>query len=205
MKINIKPIILFVAVFVACNSSTPKKEHSEATNNDKEETYVNYELGWSIKIPAGFTALSDNRIKANQQKGSKAIAKANGSNVKIDSLIHLVNFQKNQFNQFVATLRSYNEKQNGSYFESNRLTNKLIFDTYTKQNIKIDTASGKENIANIPFQVFYIKIYGPTHDVIMNQIIYSTLFQGNDFNVNINYNNEADKNAMIDAFKNSSF
>jgi hypothetical protein len=204
MKINSSIIILLCVFLSACTSST-KIDKPVAVLPENEGTYVNYELGWSIDIPAGFESLSDNNRLLNEQKGREAIAKANGVNVKTDSLIHLVNFQKNQFNQFAATLQSYNQKENGSYVKSISLTNKAIFDAYVNQKIKVDTVSGKENIAGMPFHTFYIKIYGPTGDVILNQIIYSSLLQGNDFSVSINYNNEADKKAMLDAFKNSSF
>jgi hypothetical protein len=199
MKIKFNLIFLVVALLAACHPSTPK------TEAPKVETYTSKEIGWTIDIPKGFQSMSKNRIEANEEKGRQAIEKASGTAVLTDSLIHLVNFQKNQFNSFMATIERFNEAKDGNYNEHNESIKKLIFDTYTHQNIKVDTLSGKEMIGKVPFNSFHIKIYGPNGEVIMNQIMYSTLTAGYDFGAAINYNNEVDKKTLIDAFKNSEF
>jgi len=186
------------AIFSACNSS-PKQE------KPKLETYTSQEIGWTIEIPTGFQSLSQSRIAANEQKGKEAIGKVAEGDIKMDSLRHLVNFQKNQFNSFGATIETYTEKQAGDYLANNQLVKKLIFDTYTNQKIKVDTLSGREPIAGQIFNTFYIKIYGPSGEVLMNQIMFNQLIKGYDFGVNINHNNEADKEALLNAFKNSKF
>ncbi|TCC93598.1 hypothetical protein EZ428_02170 [Pedobacter frigiditerrae] len=198
MKTILFSIFAVITIFIACNSS-PKQE------KPKLETYTNEEIGWTIEIPAGFQSLSQSRIAANEQKGKEAIGKVAEGDIKMDSLRHLVNFQKNQFNSFGATIEPYAEKKAGDYLVNNQLIKKLIFDTYTNQKIKIDTLSGKEEIAGLTFQTFNIKIYGPTGEVLMNQIMFNQLIKGYDFGVNINYNNETDKENLLNAFKNSSF
>jgi hypothetical protein len=199
MKTNLSLIFLYATILAACSPSAPEAKIS------KKDTFTSNEIGWTIEIPKGFTSLSNNRIEANEQKGREAIEKVSGETTKTDSLIHLINFQKNQFNALSATIERFNESVDGDYGKHNKMVKKLIFDTYTDQKIKIDTLSSKEIIKKVPFNVFHIKIYGPNGSVIMSQVIYANLIKGYDFGVAINYNNESDKKALIDAFKNSAF
>jgi hypothetical protein len=199
MKIYYFILVASIILFSSCNSSTPKEEKT------KVETYTSKEIGWTIEIPTGFQSLSQSRIAANEQKGKQAIEKVAEDDIKMDSLRHLVNFQKNQFNSFGATIERYIQKKTGDYIVNTRLIRSLIYDTYTGQKIKVDTLSGREEIAGQKFNAFYIKIYGPTGEVLMNQIMFNQLINGYDFGVNINYNNEADKESLFNAFKNSKF
>ncbi|TKC12832.1 hypothetical protein FA048_04235 [Pedobacter polaris] len=199
MKSNLLYLLIFASVLLACNSSTPK------TDEPKFETYTSKEIGWTIEIPKGYKPLSQNRIEANEKKGKEALGKVAEGEVSNTNLIHLVNFQKNQFNSLSATAEPYDLSRDGEYIANNQLVKKLIFDTYTNQKIKVDTLSGTAIIAGNTFYTFNIKLYGPSGEVLMNQIMYNQLIKGYDFGVNINYNNETDKDILINAFKNSKF
>ncbi len=202
MKINIQLLLLSTILISACNHA---KQEANGGINRKKETFLSKEIGWTVEIPEGFKSLSDNRVEVNAQKGKEAIEKASGETVQMTGLIHLINFQRNQFNSFTATIEPFSEARDGKYEKNNRLVKKLIFDTYVNQKIKIDTSSAKELVKKRSFNVFLVKIYGPNGDVIMNQLLYSQLIRGYDFGVIINYNNEADKKTLVDAFKNSEF
>lgn len=199
MKTNTIIFVLFAAIFAACTPSTPKEE------KPKPETFTSPEIGWTIEIPAGFKLLSQNRSKENEQKGRAVMENATGQKIETGKMINLVNFQKNQFNSFNSTLQPYDESIDGDYLQTNRLTKEAIYDTYTHQKIKVDTASFTENVSGQIFQGFSIKIYGPNGDVIMKQLMLSQLRKGYDFGVNINYNNEADYQLLWNAFKNAKF
>ena len=199
MKFNILVIIFLAGILSACNSSAPKDETPKST------TYTSKEVGWTIEIPEGYKPLSKNRMEANEQKGKEALGKVAEAEISTSGLLHLVNFQKNQFNSFSATAEKFDIKSDGDYWANNQAVKKLIYDTYTNQKIKVDTASGKELIAGRDFNTFNIKIYGPSGEVLMNQIMYNQLIKGYDFGVNINYNNDTDKEVLINAFKSSKF
>ena len=205
MKLTNCLLLIFATFLVACYSPTSEAEKSQAQTAEEQGPYVNEELKWAIQVPKGFKSLSSKRLVEKEKKGKEVIKKATGENAGTDSLIHLVNFQKNQFNQLSATMQRYNAKRDGVYSGNIKLMRKLIYEAYTKQKIKIDTTSGREKIDGLTFYTYYVKIYGPNGDVVMNQIIYSRLRDGYDFLVNINYNNGTDKKALLDAFKNSSF
>ncbi len=81
----------------------------------------------------------------------------------------------------------------------------MIFDAYVGKGIKADTSTGKEIISGLDFYTFYAKIYGSDGKIILNQVLYSRLINGHDFGVSINYNNDKDKNDMLNAFKQSTF
>lgn len=184
---------------MACQSPSPQQE------KPVEQTYTNKEIGWTITIPSGYRLLSKAKIEVNDERGKAAINKVYEGEMSTETLQHLVSFQKNQLNVFDSTIEPYEEKVAGEYETNNKALRELIFDTYHNQNIRADTSSGKETIQGHVFNTFYIKVYGPSGDVLMHQVMYSTMRKGYDFGVNINYNNEKDKQLMMDAFKRSKF
>lgn len=199
MRSKILIPITIGCIFASCSSSNPPEEILKPT------IYNSKEIGWTIEIPAGYKLISKAKIEVNDQKGKEAIGEVYDGEVTADSLQHLASFQKNQLNIFDSTIERYEEKELGEYEKNNQELKKLIFDTYSKQKIKADTSSGKETIQGHVFHAFYIKVYGPNGTPLMSQIMYATLINGYDFGVNINYNNEIDKNLLINAFKKSKF
>ena len=196
---NLFALFALIVMLFACNNAEQKGEKT------KVERYTSEEMGWTIEIPEGFQSLSKNKVEANAEKGKAAISDVYGEQVTADGLIHLVNFQKNQFNQLNAAIEVFKEKDPVAYERNNEVVKKLIYDTYTKQKIKVDTLSGHELIGKYRFHTFAIKIYGPDGNLILNQLVYNQLIKGYDFSVNINYNNEADKKTLLSAFKNAKF
>lgn len=192
-------LVFILNVFFGCNPSSPKEEKPTL------ETYTSKEIGWTVEIPTGYKLTSQTKMNADDQKGKEAIGKVYQGELKVDSLKHLISFMKNQFNSFDSTIEPYEETKPGEYLANNVLIHKLIFDTYHKQGIKIDTSSGQINLKGQLFNAFYIKIYGPNGEVALNQIMYSRMIKGYDFGVNINYNNEEDKKVLVNAFMSSIF
>jgi hypothetical protein len=197
MKINNS---FWVLVFLTACQAPEKKEQTPSI-----PSFTSKEIGWTINIPADFKSMSENRVKAHEQKGKEAVEEATNQEVNTSSVIHLLNFQKNQFNSFNATLQPYDEKTSGSYVKSNELTKRAVYDAYSNQKIRVDTSSFEPTIAGQPFKGFSIKIYGPNGDVIMTQLMFSQLRKGYDFGVYINFNNEADQKVLLDALNHSKF
>lgn len=196
---KILPFICFVSSFLACTSTAKKEEKATPS------VYKNEEIGWEIEIPAGFNMISQARIDANDKLGKEAIGKVYEGDVKVDSLRHLLSFNKNRFNLFDSTIEPYVEEKPGEYEANNLLIKKLIFDTYNKQGIKIDTSSNKVEVSGQQFFAFYIKVYGPNGTPILNQVMFNKALKHHDFGVNITFNNAIDSALLIDAFKKSTF
>lgn len=197
---KISNLLITIAFFglAACQSPV-KKEEKPAL-----QTYHHAGIGWTITIPKGFSMLSKGRMEANEAKGRNALGADSSKEASADGLQHLVNFQKNQFNQFNATLAKFSGTEI-AYDKNQQLVKKMIFDAYSKQQIKIDTSSGKGEFAAKTFHAFFIKIYGPNGSVVMDQALYSALIDGYDLSINMNSNNEIDRTLLLDAFKHSTF
>ncbi|MRX70213.1 hypothetical protein SAMN06265349_101786 [Flavobacterium resistens] len=199
-----KTILFFLlSIFISCGQKDPNKQIDEGTI--KGETYKSSDIGWTIEIPKGWSVISKDHIDSQESKGKEAIEKSSGQKVDMSQLKHLISFQKNQFNLFASTSEPFKEEYPGEYQENSKKLCNMIYQTYIDNKIKTDSSSGKEIIQGLEFNVFRTTIYAPDGKVILNQIMYNRLINGFDFGVNINYNNDEDKKAMLDAFKNSKF
>lgn len=203
MKLSITTLISIILFFCSCDHVDPNKQIDEG--KVKGTLYESKEIGWSIEIPKDWKIISKDQVEANDEKGKNAIEKSTGQQIDTKALKHLISFQKDQFNTFSSTSEPFKEEFPGEYQQNSKFINEILYNTYTSQGIKADTASGKEIIQGLEFNAFYAKIYGPDGKLILNQILYSRLINGYDFGVNINYNNDQDKKIMMNAFLKSKF
>lgn len=176
---------------------TPNRQIDEG--QVEGEIYTSQEIGWTVNIPQGWTVISKNRIEANDEKGRKAIEEVAGE-FDYSGLKHLISFQKNQFNIFQSTSEPFELEYEGEWEDNNAGLKELIYETYINQGIKVDTSSAKATIDGLDFEVFKSTIYGPDGNVILYQEMYSRYINGYDFGVNINYNNEKDKETMMEVW-----
>lgn len=197
--------ILFLTLFLACKSAPkdPNAQIDEGTVTG--ETYTSKELGWTIEIPKGYAVTSKDVMQAQQQKGLEAIEKATDNTVNTDSLKQLISFIKDKFNNFGSTSQPVHEAYPGEYQENSKYLSTIIYQTFANQGIKADTSTGKEVIQGLEFNALYTKIYSRDGKVILNQIMFARLHKGYDFGININYNNEEDKEILLKALRNSKF
>ena len=171
MKLNLYLLTLLVVVFTACNSNTPKEEKTSLA------TYTSKEVGWTIEIPEGYKQLSKTRMEANQKKWKQALGNADTTQT-TNKLLQLINFQKNQFNSLAATAQVFDVAKDGNYLVNNQLVKKMIYDAYVNQKTKVDTSSATEVIAGQKFHTFNVTLFGPSGEVLMNQMMYNQLMNG---------------------------
>lgn len=202
MKNLIVLIILCSAIF-SCQQLDPNSQVDEGKL--RGVVYESQEIGWSIKIPDGWEVTSKDKSEKMTDKGRDLIEESTGTLIEAKELKHLISFQKDQFNIFQSTSEPFKEEFPGEYMQSNKAVTELIYRTFTDQGIKTDTASGKEKIQGLDFITFYITVFDPNGKILLHQVMYSRLMNGYDFGVNINYNNDADKTTMMNAWKNSKF
>ena len=201
LKLSLATFLLLL--FISCVSTSANKQVDEGVVGGI--IYESKEIGWSIKIPDGWKIISKDSIEAIDERGKSAIENSTGQNIDVKGLKHLISFQKDRFNLFDSTIEPFIELYPGEYQDNNSALNKIVFDTFKNQGIKADTSSGTELIQGMKFNKFFTTIYGPDDNVILNQILYSCLINDYDFGVNINYNNEKDKEIMLQAFLESEF
>lgn len=203
---TIKSIITIIAgtafLFLSCGQPSANK----MTDNQKIETYTNNEIGWTMEIPKGWTIIDDEQMSKTDQKGHNTVRETLGEEMDISGLKNLISFQKDQFNIFQSTIEPFEPEYEDEWEQNNATVKKLIYNTFLNQGIKVDSSQTTiEKIAGLEFQKFSFTIYGPGGDVILNQILYSKLINGFDFGVNIHYNNDKDRDELLEVFRNSKF
>lgn len=202
-----KPTFLFLPilsfVFFSCTELDPNKQVDEGQVTGA--TYESKEIGWIIEIPKGWKVIAKDKIEASNEKGKKLLEQTAGGEVDISGLKYLISFQKNQFNIFNSTSEPFVEEYPGEYEQNRKFVYGLIHDTYTSQGIKTDTATTTERIQGLDFHVLFTTIYSPEGEKLFNQILFSRLINGYDFAMTITYNNEEDRQTMLDAIKQSKF
>ena len=203
MNISVKLLSLISLLFISCGSGNPNKQVDEG--KVKGEVYESKELGWSIEIPKGWKVVSKDKIQENDEKGKEAIESVTGEALETKTLKHLIAFQKDQFNMLTSTSQPFTEEHPGDYQEASTAVNALIYDALASKGIKADTSSGKEMVQGMEFNTFKSTIYGPDGKILLYQVLYSRLLNGYDFGVNLNYNNDEDKQTLMNAWTNSQF
>ncbi|RAR48403.1 hypothetical protein [Flavobacterium lacus] len=168
--------------------------------------YTSQEIGWTIEIPKGWTVIDKEKTKETNEKGLKAIEETIDGQVDYSGLKNLISFQKNQFNIFQSTSEPFELEYEGEWEENNAALKEIIYTTYLNQGIKTDSsATTVEKIDGLEFQTYSFRIYSPKGEVILKQIMFSRLINGFDFGVNINYNNDKDRDELLKVFRNSKF
>lgn len=204
MKKIIIAVTIVITSLVSCGKADPNQQVDEGIV--KNNIYTSEEIGWSIEIPEDWTVIDKEQTKANNERGLKAIEETIDGKIDYSELRNLIGFQKNQFNLFQSTSEPFVEEYDGEWEENNDALKEIIYMTYINNGIKTDSsATTIEKINGLDFKKFSFTIYSPNDEVILEQIMYSRFIEGYDFSVNINYNNEKDKDVMMNAWKNSRF
>ncbi len=204
MKKIIIAVTIVITSLVSCGKADPNQQVDEGIV--KNNIYTSEEIGWSIEIPEDWTVIDKEQTKANNERGLKAIEETIDGKIDYSELRNLIGFQKNQFNLFQSTSEPFVEEYDGEWEENNDALKEIIYMTYINNGIKTDSsATTIEKINGLDFKKFSFTIYSPNDEVILEQIMYSRFIEGYDFSVNINYNNEEDKDVMMNVWKNSRF
>lgn len=197
-------LFVLAAIAAACVSSCKNNSKAPDEGTVKGQVYTDSTLGWTITIPQGWEMMTHAQLKALEQKGSDALQQSTGKKISTTDLKYLVNFRKDQFNTFSATLQPFDGTQ--QQYDSNTVSvDNLLYQTFKSQGIPADTASGKATIQGLNFRVFYCTINNPNGGVLLQEALFSRFMNGNDFGISITYNNDENKKAMMDALMNSSF
>jgi len=173
--------------------------------NETDRQYHSREINWTIEIPDGWTVVTKEKEQENDQKGKKALEKANDVNIDTTGLKTLVRFQKDKFNVFASKTLPMKEDYPGAYEEGLVQQYAAMFNAFKNGGIKADTSSGTETIQGMKFYTLYAILYSSKGDAILHQVIYNKFYKGYAWGVVISYNSTRYKEKMLNAFKNSKF
>lgn len=195
---------IFALVVTSCQSSDPNRNVDEG--NIEGKIYTCREIGWEVTIPDGWKIIDIEQTEATNQKGLDMLEETLDQEIDDSGLRNLISLKKNQFNIFQSTMEPFELEYEGEWEENNAFLKEILYDTYANQGIHTDsTITTIEKIDGVDFQTYTFTIYGPQGDVILNQIMYSSHINGLDFGVNINYNNDKDRDELLSMFRNSTF
>jgi hypothetical protein len=203
MKLTTLLCVCISFALVSCGPPDPNKQVDEG--KVKGEVYHSTEIGWTITIPPGYTVITKDKLEENDKKGMEAIKQVNKDSIDVSQLKHLISFQKDRFNLLASTSEPFKEDYPGQYAAHNIGLDKLIYETIVNQGIKTDSSSETVMVQGIPFHLFTTTLYTADGSVLLKQLLYSTLINGYDFGVNINYTGDDAKKVMMAAFMNSKF
>ncbi|OUD35277.1 hypothetical protein [Flavobacterium sp. FPG59] len=188
----------------SCGQTDPNKNIDEG--KIEGNIYTSQEIGWTIVIPKGWTIVDKEKNKEINEKGLKALEETLEGEVDYSKLKNLISLQKDQFNNFQSTSEPFELEYDGEWEENNSALKEIIYKTYLNQGIKADSsATTVEKIDGLDFQKYSFTIYSPKGEALLKQIMFSRLINGFDFGVNINYNNDKDRDELLKVFRNSKF
>lgn len=198
---------IIIGIFVtltSCGQVDPNKNIDEG--KVEGNIYTSEEIGWTIEIPKGWTVVEKEKTREINEKGLKALEETIDSKIDYSGLKNLISFQKHQFNIFQSTSEPFEFEYEGEWEENNAAIKEIIYFTYENKGIKVDSTATKiETIDGLDFQTYSFTIHNPKGEIILKQIMYSRLINGFDFGVNINYNNDKDRDELLKVFRNSKF
>lgn len=194
---------LTIAIFMACSGTAEQgKKVDEGVINNR--IFTSEEIGWTIEVPEGWKITDLQKQKETDKKGADAMKQVDES-IQLGEYNNLIGFHKDELNSFGSTSEAFDERTDGSWLENTKRLNAFIMQTYESQGITCDSISGTETIDGLEFQMFKTSIFGADSVPVLEQIMYSRLINGRDFGVNINYNNDKDRDEMMKAWKASKF
>ncbi len=194
--------VFFLFILLSCKSD-PNKQIDEG--KIENGMYHSPEIGWTMEIPKGWEVTLRDSLVSMSGRGSNAINETAGIDYDMSGLKYLLTFQKGRFNMFQSTSEPFELEYEGDWKENHKAVKEILHETFTDRGIKIDTSSSVEKVDQLEFEVFHITVYGPEGDILLYQDMYGRHLNGFDFGVNLNYQNEKEKNEMMKVWKNSKF
>ena len=195
-------LLVCVTTILSCGPKDPNKEIDEG--NVVDQTYTSAELGWSIAIPTGWEVISKSEQQDDVERGLAMVKESVGEQIDASGVKHLISFQKDDYNLFRSTSETMVLDYADEWNDVQKSMKQLIYQTFSDHGIECDTSSGAEQIDGVDFNVFHTQIIR-NDEVLLYQDIYTAYLNGQNFSVNLNYNDEKNKKAMMDAWKASKF
>jgi|GEM_PF-5621477 len=219
MRYQLLTSILLVAISItACkqkdqgrendNSTLAVKLPSEPVDTAKVKDKIGGQyhsdlINWTISTPEGWQILDQAQLEAYDQQ-AEALLSPEQEGEERPKVEYLIAFQKDDYNQFSSMLEPYTERYPGEYKATFQDIKNNIYTAFRVQNVNVDTSSGVDTFSGIPFLRYHTAIYDQNFVHIMNQVMYSTMYKGYDFSINITYRGDENfkfMKALLDSSK----
>ena len=173
-----------------------------AQTNDAK-VFTSKELGWSITIPEGWEDISEETLKQYEQKGQEMVKQSGNAPVDMSKVRMLAMFRNGRLNSFQSTI----EPMTGGFTleQTFRHGTRLIYEMLQSQGLTADTSTGKETINGREYLVLNTTLSTAQAKNIAQQTMYYRQIGMQVFTAAMLYNSETNKNALMNAFKNSAW
>ena len=199
---------VFLLLIFVCILSCKKSDKQPYGNKDiiKNNVFENKEIGWKMEIPTNWKIIKKEKSNKDVIDAYETVETSTGEKYNKSQFTNILKFEKDMFNKFSSTIEKYDIKIHGDWNKTNSKVKKIIYESYLKQGIKVDSSATKtENIGGIDFKTYELTLYNKKNEIALNQIMFSKYLNGFDFGVNINYNNVEDKRLLLKHWKESKF
>ena len=164
------------------------------------------EIGWTTTIPDGWEIVTQQEMGKLKKKGADAIEEAFETEIDYSDVQDLLSVKKDKINSFMSNMQKMNDTRDGNFDERVKTMYDAIRYSYQSKNVQMEEAVGAIRIDGIMFDRLEIKILSPDKNkTILNQEIFIALINGYDVTMIINYNNEKDKDDLLEMVIGSKF
>lgn len=196
--------IVFLFGLFGCSNPDPNSQIDEGLISGN--SYRSEEIGWSMDVPVGWKLLSRKQVDRFEKKGADLLSETVGGEIEFEGLKNLLHFQKDRFNMFQSTSEPIELEYEGEWEQSNEDLKQVLLRTYINQGIHTEVSeTRKEEIGGVLFEVYDFTLFAPDGEVVIEQTMYSTHRNGYDFGVNLTYNSDEARDAMLDVWRRSKF
>ena len=157
---------------------------------------------WNFSIPNYFENVSPSEAEKNQTSGKEIIENEIGQEI-VNKSIKIYGFKSGNYNQLIVNYQPTKSDEN--YSERFKQVSEVLYESIKNKmpNAEITHSYSSEIISSIKFEVFEMNI--SSNNLKMNMKGFSTIIDGKILNVQIGYQDEEKGQALISAFRKSTF
>ena len=193
-------LLSVLLMFLSINSFANKPE--KGTLNDSIYKYEN--IGWSFRVPSGWTVRSQSEIARVRGIGKQAMEKELKQDIPLlpTPLLYLHNGNTNRFTSDAVT---YNLPP-GNYEKEEEETHAMMLNATKEKGMQVSSKRSKTKIDGVLFQVYIINILAPDRSKILGQSkTFSSLINGLDFSMSYFCTNKKECNDIDTSIMESTF
>lgn len=169
------------------------------------EMYRNKQLGWEMPVPAGWVTVSKGQMDDLERKGQDAMRKAFETEEISNDHTQLLAFQKDNVNMCFSTLDAYQVAQNVTFEDHIHNIGSLIAETYEKNGVATQHSIDTMALDGLEFIRINLTLFDTKNNPVLKQKILYRQFGDNTLTINLNYNNDIDRNTLLEALRRSKF
>ncbi|GAA4342309.1 hypothetical protein [Flaviaesturariibacter amylovorans] len=172
----------------------------------QDSTYVLKEIGWTLRVPAGFKPESVAQQEADGREGAALIKESTGLTLDDSEMKTLLSVARDEYNSFNVTIRPFDSTTEGPYPQATAEMKPLLYKTLRDQvpDVRIDSSTTQVLVGGLPFDRYAVVVH-MTEGKKMHMVVYSRLHLGYDMGITYLTLEEAARQKIEAALRTSKF